>query len=150
MKKRDEREALIFHSKQQVSILTLGIPRFSTASTAVSREPVAYRHTQPGTAATHLNTPVDAMIVRPQQGPFASTALASVALLVIFPAALISAAAPAAPVVVTNYKQLVGTIGSNNNYGTGERFYRCVQQCIEIGCEVRSSAHTLDVRSGSG
>ncbi|CAM9512269.1 unnamed protein product [Pylaiella littoralis] len=64
------------------------------------------------------------MIVRPQQGPFASTALASVALLVIFPAALISAAVPAAPVVVTNYKQLVGTIGSNNNYGTGERFYR--------------------------
>lgn len=30
------------------------------------------------------------------------------------------------PVAVTNYKQLVGTIGSNNEYNTGERFTRYV------------------------
>lgn len=60
------------------------------------------------------------MIIRPRQGLLASTAVASVALLSTFPAMVFGAA----PVVVTDYKQLVGTIGSNNDYGTGERFTR--------------------------
>ena len=30
----------------------------------------------------------------------------------------------AAPVVVSDYPGLVGTIGANNSFGTGDRFYR--------------------------
>lgn len=47
-----------------------------------------------------------------------SVAAASVALLSTSPVV------SGAPVVVTDYKQLVGTVGSNNDYGTGERFVR--------------------------
>lgn len=35
-----------------------------------------------------------------------------------------SPAVSGAPVVVTDYKQLVGIVGSNNDYNTGERFSR--------------------------
>ncbi|CAM9872585.1 unnamed protein product [Pylaiella littoralis] len=60
------------------------------------------------------------MIIRPRLGLLISTAAASVALLVTLPTAVVAAA----PVVVTDYKQLVGTIGSNNDFDTGERFAR--------------------------
>lgn len=55
------------------------------------------------------------MIIRPRQRLLASVAAASMALLPVI---------LGAPVVVTDYKQLVGTVGSNNDYNTGERFSR--------------------------
>lgn len=69
------------------------------------------------------------MIIRPRLGLLISTAAASVALLVTLPTAVVAAA----PVVVTDYKQLVGTIGSNNDFDTGERFARCVSVCPYSG-----------------
>lgn len=58
------------------------------------------------------------MIIRPRQKLLVSVAAASMALLSNSP--LVSSA----PVVVTDYKQLVGTVGSGNDYNTGERFSR--------------------------
>ncbi|CAM9389453.1 unnamed protein product, partial [Hapterophycus canaliculatus] len=59
------------------------------------------------------------MILRPREGLLASVAVISVTLLSTTPAVV-----SGAPVVVTDYKQLVGTIGSNDDYATGERFTR--------------------------
>ncbi|CAM9935769.1 unnamed protein product, partial [Ectocarpus fasciculatus] len=61
------------------------------------------------------------MIIRPRQSSLSPVAVAAAS------AALLLGSSPAAlgaPVVVTDYKQLVGTIGSNDDYGTGERFSR--------------------------
>ncbi|CAB1116535.1 unnamed protein product [Ectocarpus sp. CCAP 1310/34] len=62
------------------------------------------------------------MSVRPRQSSLnpVAVALASAALLLSTSSPVVSGA----PVVVTDYKQLVGTIGSNNDYDTGERFAR--------------------------
>lgn len=63
------------------------------------------------------------MIIRTRQRLVASTAsiaAASMALLSTCPGIA------GDPVVVTNYKQLVGSIGSNDDYNTGERFSRCI------------------------
>lgn len=58
------------------------------------------------------------MIVRPRHRLLASVAAASITLLSTSHVVL------GAPVVVTDYKQLVGTIGSSDDYNTGERFSR--------------------------
>lgn len=71
-------------------------------------------------AERHRRRTTTKMIVRPRQ-----SSLSPVAVLVS--AALLLTTSPdvsGAPVVVTDYKQLVGTIGSNNDYDTGERFAR--------------------------
>lgn len=61
------------------------------------------------------------MVIRPRQRLLASTTVA-----------LVAVAYGAAPVVVTDYDQLVGTIGSNNIYETGERFDRYMQLYTNI------------------
>lgn len=69
------------------------------------------------------------MIIRPRQRLLASVAAASMALLSTSPAV------SGAPVVVTDYKQLVGTVGSNNDYDTGERFSRYTTMAMAMGSE---------------
>ena len=69
------------------------------------------------------------MIIRPRQRLLASVAAALMALLSTSPAV------SGAPVVVTDYKQLVGTVGSNNDYNTGERFSRYITMAMAMGSE---------------
>ncbi len=68
------------------------------------------------------------MVIRTRQGIVSSVAAASLALLSTSPSLVAGA-----PVVVTDYKQLVGTIGVADDYGTGERFSRYEKQSCRRG-----------------
>ena len=78
------------------------------------------------------------MVVRPRQRVLSCVAAASLALLSTSPSVVVSGA----PVVVTDYRQLVGTVGSNDLYSTGERFSRYAHS--------QQKTHTALARSMSG
>lgn len=68
------------------------------------------------------------MIIRTAKSPGRALLAAAAALLLNAPNSQVCGA----PVVVTDYNGLVATIGSNNDYGTGERFNRYVLLSLYI------------------
>lgn len=64
------------------------------------------------------------MIIRTVKSPGRALLAGAAALMLSSPVSQVCGA----PVVVTDYNGLVATIGSNNDYQTGERFtrYRCL------------------------
>lgn len=101
-----------------------GVFVFAEPLSKIPRRPGAHQtHLKPGGSYTLRTTQNHVrqtkMILRPREGLLASVAVISVTLFSTAPAVV-----SGAPVVVTDYKQLVGTIGSNDEYATGERFTR--------------------------